>query len=388
MEEDGNVPLVLSDGSTVNIMRNNVVHGSLSIPIPEYSDLASGASDTLGSWGLTFAQREFAASSCSGGATSCLSSAMGSFFKSVSSIQNLLSSIASQGLQSSLVDAWTDAGLSSSSFDINLNTLATDLSSASSSLTSAIETMDSAMNAVNSELSTLTDIELDDFRAINNKYFKAYDYDKLGDLRSILKNLAKIVTKIVKAGSSTPTMEPLLTAVKANWKLLTIANGVAGGSLITGIWTSYNFANSNVGDVDDIVASNGTTNSTEPDPTYRLQFIHFQAGFSVPMFEIITSFLDLNQGVKTANNNSINDYIIKNGGEAVFGPAYTTNITIAVGMILAKLPFVETVYVHPTLEDEEEQKALINDLMSLSEVYPDEEAANLRRHDLPSPDLS
>lgn len=379
---------MLSDGSTVKITRDYVVQGSLSISIPEYGDLASSASDTLGSWSFTFAQRQFAASSCSGDPTSCLSSAMGSFFKSLSSIQSLLTSIASQGLQSSLADAFTDAGLSSSSLDINLDALATDLSSASSSLTSAMETMDSALNAVNSELSTLTDIELDDFKAINNKYFKAYDYDKLEDLRSILKNLAKIITKIVKAGSTTPAMEPLLTAVKANWKILTIANGIAGGSLVTGIWTSYNFANSDVDDVTDIVASNGTTNSTESDPTYRPQFIHFQAGFSIPMFDIITTALDLNQGVKSANDNSINDYIIKNGGEAVFGPAYTTNITIAMGMMLANLSFVETVYVHPTLEFGEEQKQLISDLKSLSEVYTDEKTAKFRRHDFPSPDSS
>lgn len=386
MDGDGSFPLVLSDGSTVSITADYVVNGDISIPIPNYSDLASGASDTLGSWGITFAQRQFAASSCSGDVIACLSSAMGNFFTSVNNMQGLLTSIGSKCLQSTLVDAWADAGLASDSFGIDLDVLATDLTSAASGLQSAIDTMDSAMNAVNSELGTLTDIELDDFSAINKRYFKAYDYDRLQDITSILKNLAKVVAKIIKVGSSTPAMEPLLTAVKANWKLLTLANG--GGILATGIWTSYQFGTADVSDVNDIVASNGTGNNTELDPIYRSHFIHFQAGFSIPMFDIITTGLDMNQGIKTADDDSINQLIIKNGGEAVLGPAYTTNITRGVGMLLAEMSFVETVYVHPTLEQEDELKEILNVLSSLPEVYIDEEAAEHRKRHSPPPALS
>lgn len=390
IEGSGPVPIVLSDSSSINISNDVIENGDTTVTIPRYSDLVSGSSNSIGSWGITFAQRQFGASSCSGASdiVSCFVSAMEEFLSAASAIQQSLASVSAQMLQSTFFDAWSAAGLASdaSSYAIALDTLATDIESAASSLQSAVNSMDSAMNTVNSELGALTDIELDDFSAINQRYFEAYDYGSLQDITSVLHNLANIVQKIVKVGSTTPAMEPLLTAVKANWKLLTLGNGIAA----VGLWSAQQFGTATVSELNDLVAANGTTNDTESaNLTERSHFLHFSTGFSIPLFDIITSTIDHDAGVKTANDSSVNDAVIKNGDQAVFGPGYTTDIPLSLGVLLSQLPFIQTVYVHPTWDEDQEIEKFLGTLRNMTDenVY-DSTGTGSQERDAPLPGLS
>lgn len=122
-------------------------------------------------------------------------SAMGTFFSAASSIQNSVASVAAQMLQSKIYDTWSAAGFASDagSFSIELDTLASDLSSAADSMRSAVDAMDGAMSSINAELGSLGNIELRDFSAINGRCFQAYEYGKLQDFLSILRNLSQVV---------------------------------------------------------------------------------------------------------------------------------------------------------------------------------------------------
>lgn len=390
IEGFGPVPIVLSDGSSISITSDVIENGDITVTIPRYGDLASGSSDAIGSWGIAFAQRQFETTTCSGKSdiVSCFVSAMDEFLSSASAVQNSLASVSAKMLQSTFFDAWSTAGLASdaSSYEIALDTLSTEIDSAASSLQSAVNSMDSAMNIINSELGSLTEIELDDFGAINQRYFKAYEYGRFQDITSILRNLAKIVQKIVKVGSTTPAMEPLLTAVKANWKVLTLGNGIAA----VGVWSAQQFGTATVSDLDDLVAANGTTNETESaNMTKRSHFLHFSTGFSIPLFDIITFTVDQDAGVKTANDSSVNDAIIKNGDQAVFGPGYTTDIPQSLGLLLSKMPFIQTVYVHPTWDEDQEIEKFLETMRNMTDenVY-DSTVTGGHEHGAPLPDFS
>lgn len=349
VEGDSALNLILSDGTNVNITHNSIEKDGQTVAIPSY-DLASGASDSLGSWDISFGPRQFQQMSCSGDILQCFTSAMSSFFSAASNVQDSLGTVAAKMLQSTYFDTWTNAGLSAAAeqYALDLSSMSSDLSSAASSLGSAIDAMDGAMSSVNAELGSLGDIELTNFGSINARYFEAYEYEKLQDIRSVLKNLAKIVAKVLKVGSSTPAMVPLMTAVKASWKLLTIGNGTAA----VGAWSAVQFGTASTTDLNDLVASNGTINSTSKLMTNRTHFIHFNTGFSIDLFDIITLTLDNDAGTKTANDSSINEAIIKNGSKAVYGPGYTTRIPQSVGVLFSALPFVQNVYMHPTFEEQ------------------------------------
>lgn len=389
VEGFGPVPIVLSDGSTANITSGYIEMHPLKVAIPRYDELASGSSGSLGSWRLAFAQRQFEATPCSGDMVSCLVSAINNFFTSSSAIQSSLGSVTSQMLQSTLFDAWSAAGLASDagSYAIELETLSTDIQSAASSLQSAVNSMDSALQTVNSELGTFTDIELSDFGSINQQYFKAYDYGGLQDMTSVLKNLAQVVQKIVQVGSNTPAMQTLLTAVKANWKVLTVGNGIAA----VGAWSVQQFGTATaptVSDLNDPMSSTGTTNETDSlNMTYRSHFLHFSTGFSIPLFDIVTSVIDQDAGVKTANDSSVNDDIIKNGGQAAYGPGYTTNITEGLGVLLSKMPFIQNVFVHPTWPETQEVEQFLRDMRSMTYDGVNDDMGSLQR-DAPLPVLS
>lgn len=62
----GPVPIVLSDGIFANLTSDFVENGATRISIPPFANLVSGSSATIGSWGVTFSQRQFEATTCSG----------------------------------------------------------------------------------------------------------------------------------------------------------------------------------------------------------------------------------------------------------------------------------------------------------------------------------
>lgn len=348
---------------------NTLVKDGVSVDIPNYADVVDGLSSSLGSWTVEFGQRQFSSTSCSGDALDCLTSSLKAFFTASSNAQSLLSSMVSKMLQGAFSDLWSAAGLASDagSYSLSIDAISSDLSLAVTTLQSAMEDMDAALEAANRELSSLGDIELSDFKAINNKYFQAYEYGKMQDLLSNWKNLARIIQQIVKIGSSTPGVQSLVTAVQSNWKLLTLGNGLAA----IGAWSSQQFGTATMSDLDDLVASNGTSadNSTSGNATTakRPHFVHFSTGFSIKLFDILTAGFDEDAGVKTANDDSVNQAIIKAGGEAAYGPGYTTNMTEAMGLVFKTLPFIQNVYVKPTFAEYMATEEMLSYMRNMTE---------------------
>lgn len=122
---------------------------------------------------------------------------------------------------------------------------------------------------------------------------------------------------MVQFGSSTPAAQELLTAVKANFDLLTLGTGITS----VGTWSTYQFGAATTAEVDNLVANYGTSNTTGNDTTSinatdRTHFIHFQCGFSIDLFDIFAEVLDGSVGTKTGNDSGVNEWIIKNGGKA------------------------------------------------------------------------
>lgn len=232
---------------------------------------------------------------------------------------------------------------------ISISRLSEELKSAASSLNSAVDSIDSTMNAIKSKLGSLISIELDDYGDINRRYFKTYDYGRFQDITNILKNLASIVQKIVKVGSTSSAMEPLLTAVNTNWQVLTLGNDIAAA----GVWSVQRSGTAAVSNLNELISANGTLNKTESANAIKWShFLHFHPGFSIPLFDTMTFALDEDAGIKIANSSSVNDAIIKKGGQVVLGPEYTTNISRSAGLMLSQMPFIETVYVHTTWDEE------------------------------------
>lgn len=305
----------------------------------------------------------------------CVTSALGSFFSAASGLQDTIASVAAQMAQVSyLADAWSAAGLASEagSYAVELEDLASSITSASDGVQAAVDELDDVLNSVNQQLAGLGEMELRDFGAINQKYFEAYQYSRLQSLRNILRSAARVVQRVVQVGANTPAAQSLLASAKADFGVWTVSTGAVS----VGTWSLAQFGAATTSDLDDLVANNGTSNTTtngtdtSQNGTNRVHFILFSPGFSLPLFDVICETLDGSAGVKTANDSELNEWILKNGGNVTFGPGYTTNISQSVGLIMAKMPFVDTVYMHPTPQEQVWLMSLEQALLNLTEPMP------------------
>lgn len=359
------ITLVLTDGTTVNLTHKSIDSDDASLLIPWYDDLKGTSSEgKVGPWNVSFGQRTFQSPGCSG--VQCFEKTLTSFVSAAGNFQGLLTSVGSSMLQATLSDACSAAGLASEagSLSVSLTSLVSDLGSVAESLGSAIESLDGAMSSVNAEVSTMEDIELQEFGSINGNYFEAYQYGGLQATSNIFRNMNNIIQRILKIGSGTPGVQPLLTAVQAQWKVLILG----GGAVAIGAWSSQQYGACSVSGISDFLPCSSqsiTQNNTDPSP--RLHFIHFSQGFSIPLYNVITQQLDGGAGIKTAADASLNADFIKRGYAAPYGPGYTAEIRPADAVLLRALPFIRTVYQHPTAAEQLQLTTLLKVLRAMPE---------------------
>lgn len=360
------ITIVLSDATTVNLTSSSIDGTSGSIKLPGYTELGGTggtSSGTLGSWSVEFGQRTFqkTSSGCTGDALTCFIQAFEGLFSSASSFSTALSSVGSSMLSSVFADAAAAAGVASGDLAFSLTSLATDLATASESVGTAVEAMDSAMASVNGGVAGMEGIELTNFGALNGQMVQAYSYGSLQTTSSILGNMNNIVQQILKIGSTAPGAQALLGAAKSQWALVT----AAGGTLALGAWSSQQFGSSTANDISSSLA--GKLNNTENADVARLHFLHFSQGFNIDIFNLIAEHLDNGAGTKTAADPSVNEDFIKRGLEPAYGPGYTTKIRLDQAALLTTMPYIRTVYKHPSFAEKMKWNTILAGLRQMPE---------------------
>lgn len=323
--------IILSDGTMASITDQTVEIGGGTVSIPSSIDLSqNGGTEIrqLGSWDVEFSMRQYQQppSECGSGTFDCFKQAAQTFINSAGSLRDSLGTVGASMVLDGIYTAWDSAGLAAeaSQYAITAESISGRISSLLSPLEGAIESLDGAMSAANENLASFEAYEMQDLSSINKNIFPAYSTLRpaLGSLRNI--------NKILLLAIENPT-GTLLTIARSQFSQMTAGLGIV--SLTT--FGLDKMASANVSSME------APTNKTVESQDLRLHYLKFEQNFSLPLFHTMTKMFDGDAGAKTAATPFSHS----------LGPGYLTDIAVGTAKLMKYLPFISSVYLHPTPEE-------------------------------------